>query len=349
MQVILFFYILSISLLSGSKLNPNDTDLLIAFARLGDCPSRESQLAFVNLVKDYSSVNFTESVRLAHREGWKFRCAFFVAARNFPDLENIGKLCYSDTLDDMISVIASKLFENFYSIKKKKKHFEAIKLIFKVSSEIPIEIGKEAKRKIIALEFIYGNLSFDHSSKSIDYVLLQRTFRDISRLFTYRMDPKNPSQDLFNSCSLLAIQLSTIAENKCMEFFEEDSIRGIRPFLVFLILKLTKLKSPSKIYIRFMVNQTDCISKIISLLGINMHYRMRSLLNFTQSSDNPLSSKLKFRNDPKMFREILDLPMEEIKSFPNVSYLSAWELWELKGLIELHLFLKHYPHIARIK
>jgi hypothetical protein len=315
MQILLLAGILlQISFLVCSNLNQDDTELLVAYAKLWKAPHIGTRLAFSKLKEKFYKTNFLETMQLVYRSSQAFQCAFFDPSEWNKRSGNSDSFSLSVS-DKILWYIRINLTKTFRTEEEKRDQYEALGLLFKMSKKIPTFI---CQRTLPSLEFLHRNVSFD---PSIDYFLLSKTLQRIHRLLGPSVEPKDPSQQLFNLCSLLLIQISAIAEKECMDIFTNEAIRHFRPLVVYLILKLSDCGNSHNIFFQFMDSHSRSVSKIIEYLSGDVYGKYETILiKSNQWFGSLLLQSLGFRES---------------------SSSEKWDLWKLNGLLLLRKTIKY--------
>lgn len=325
----ILFLVLVIPLSLTSSLNdPRVTHLIALFNRAMESPTFQNCSVFAYNAQRSYAYSFESTVELVSRRDWMFRYFFFNSVEILY-LVSVGKLCFTDTAYKLTRSIRRKLRQTFLTESMKKRHFGAIKLMIKMLQEIPIPHSPKYLRNISALEYVHKNAAFDYTLKTVDYCALNRTFQDIQRHLRQPVNIENPSQELFNLCTLLAVYLSIIWEKECMDIFNSESIYQIRPMLIFLILN----GEDSGYFTRncplfFNNHPSKCVRYILSHLTGDVSPAMKALLN----ASNNLSPLHRLRFHLENHSVILSF--EEIPVLDQY-LMKKWDLWVLKGLLEI--------------
>jgi hypothetical protein len=343
MQIFSFLCFLSIISFSiGSQLYHDDTKLLVSFAKICKSPSLKNRQTFSIAAENFYNSNFLESIKLANRQGCAFQTAF---------IDSVVKHINGSHCKKILYLIRTKLTNIFQT----ESDREAIKLLLKMAGKSQSKNSPISERDFLALKYVYEKISFDYFDDDgfNYYISLIHNFGDVMKLLNPPADTENPSQELFNLCSRLAVQLSNLPINYGVKFFVNDSIKQIRPFLVYLILHFNGSMDSFGLSVKFSLDQNTCVSKIISLLSGNTISKMATFLEGANISCFSLFFKLKYGYGIETFSQILNSPIEnpldscEVICLNERTTLNGWDKWVLKGLIEINRYIR--PRTLRLK
>jgi hypothetical protein len=322
-----------------SSSDQNGSQLVFAYDRVLASPSLENRSGFVKVAHPLFTHQFVTAIDLIYQKDLTFQSAFFFACQKIPAFHMIGKICYSKTFDTILYAIRLKLQVVFHSQEEKDKHFEAIGKLFEMAQKLA---GIEPDSKLIHLNLLYQNMSFNFTKGSIDYKSLVHTFQTVRGIVS---DPDySRSQELINLCIQLSAFLASISKNFCMKIFDDSvgvflvdnsEIQSIRPLLVFLIMRMCRF--PFAISKEFEDDHMKCVSKVITWLSNDLTTLMGLYLESESGKEEFNFMVPTFCQWGRFwtFEKLVQLPVIQISDIIKNGNWEARDLWLLKAIIEL--------------